>query len=130
MVARIITDNQFDVVAIQEVRDRDGAGVDRLLNTLGPPCAGTKLGGEPFRRAVGIVYRGDRVGGVWPARPWGSELRVFERVSLAPRFRAGTFDFELITAHLSWGDTAQRQEEMRTLAGLIATRHSHRPRKI
>ena len=120
MVARIITDNNFDIVAIQEVQ-HDGAGVDRLLNTLGPPWRGTSVSPESRSgERLTFIYRGDRASEIaTPMNLIGATPQVFERVPYCATFRAGNFDFELITAHLSWGDIRQRQGEMKALAGLI-----------
>lgn len=122
-ISGIITRNAFDLVAIQEVL-RDGAGVDALLNTLGPPWRSTHLSPEsPGGERLTFIYRDDRIRPVSPAVPLGgASTGVFERLPYAATFRCGAFDFELITVHLSWGDVAQRSNEMRTLADLVARR--------
>jgi len=123
LLSGIIVDHKFDIVAIQEVQ-RDGSGVDRLLNELGYPWRGTRLG-ERSRSGerLAYIYRGDRVQEIGQASNLpGASSRVFERVPYRATFRAGNFDFELITLHLSWGDVAQREDEMKTLASLVAKR--------
>lgn len=120
-VARLITDNQFDIVAIQEIH-QDGRGLDALLNQLGHPWRSTRLG-EKSRggERLSFIYRGDRVVELKPAADLsGAYNDVFERVPYSAAFKAGNFDFQLVTVHLSWSDTDQRTQEMQTLAHLVS----------
>ncbi len=114
-VAAIITDAGFDVVAIQEVK-REGEQVDRLLNVLGPPWRGTigPMTGNNERYA--FIYRGDRVMLLAKATLLDNPGRVFDRAPGSATFRAGAFDFELLTVHLSYTDTARRTREAAALA--------------
>lgn len=120
MVSKIITDNHFDIIAIQEVQ-RDGRGVDVLLNTLGFPWRSTSLSPESGSgERLTFVYRGDHLQEVGkPEVLPGASPGVFERIPYRATFRAGNFDFELITVHLTWGDVAQRQQEATDLANLL-----------
>ncbi len=120
MVARIIRDNAFDVVAIQEVF-KDGRGVDALLNELGHPWRGTSIGPESRSgERLAFIYRGDRVHEMSPAHELaGATNRVFDRIPYCALLKAGNFDFELVTVHLSWSDAAQRAGEVQTLARLL-----------
>ena len=119
-VSKIITDNRFDVMAIQEVQ-RDGSGVDVLLNALGSPWRSTSLSPESRSgERLTFVYRGDHVQEVGePQLLSGASPGVFERVPYCATFKAGNFDFELVTVHLTWGKVEQRQQEVEELARLL-----------
>ena len=119
-VAKIITDNRFDVLAIQEVQ-KDGRGVDELIHTLAGPWRSTSLSAESRSgERLAFVYRGDHVQELGrPEMLPGASPGVFERVPYCATFRAGNFDFELITVHLTWGNAVQRQQEVGELAKLL-----------
>lgn len=120
MVSKIITDNRFDVMAIQEVQ-KDGSGVDVLLNTLMGTWRSTSLSPESRSgERLTFIYRGDHVQEVGqPELLPGASPGVFERVPYCATFRAGNFDFELVTVHLTWGKVEQRQQEVEELARLL-----------
>ena len=120
-VAEVISQNYFDVVAIQEIY-RDGRAVDALLNQLGPPWRGTRLGPESRSgERLSFIYRGDRVVELkQTANLAGASSKVFDRIPYTATFKCGQFDFELVTVHLSWSDASQRQEEMLSLAALVS----------
>lgn len=120
VVSKIITDNHFDVVAIQEVQ-KDGRGVDTLLNTLGFPWRSTSLSPESRSgERLAFIYRGDHLQEVGkPEVLPNASPGNFERVPYCATFKAGNFDFQLITVHLTWGDVAQRQQEAAELAKLL-----------
>lgn len=116
-IAKIITSSNFDLVAIQEVK-KDGIGVDRLLNVLGSPWRATSL--SPMtgnsERFV-FIYNGDHLQEIESARFINSpDNRVFDRIPYQAAFRAGQFDFTVITVHLSYTDTARRRREAEALA--------------
>jgi hypothetical protein len=100
-VAEVIRASSFDVVAIQEVK-RDGRQVDALLNVLGSPWRATSLSGVTgnHERFV-FLYDGDHVqevagagGAHFVASP---RAAVFARTPYQATFRAGQFDFTLVT---------------------------------
>jgi endonuclease/exonuclease/phosphatase family metal-dependent hydrolase len=121
MIAGIITDAEIDVLAIQEVK-KDGRAVDRLLATLGPPWRGSEISpmtGNAERFA--FIYRGDRVQQVGKAGLLTlPQPQVFDRVPYSAIFRAGNFDFQLISVHLSYTDNARRRREAQALAQHVA----------
>lgn len=129
-VTSIIMSNAFDVVAVQEVMG-DGHGIDVLLNTLGHPWRGSRLSAESRSgERLAFIYRGDHVTETATAGPLeGASAAVFERVPYRGSFRAGNFDFELVTVHLSYTDTRQRAEEAAALATLVAARVQHQAEK-
>jgi endonuclease/exonuclease/phosphatase family metal-dependent hydrolase len=116
-IASIITSSHFDLVAIQEVK-QDGEEVDRLLNQLGAPWRSASLSpmtGNHERFA--FIYNGDHVQEI--SRPHfieDADRKLFDRVPYEQTFRAGKFDFTLVTVHLSYGDTQRRTREAQELA--------------
>ena len=122
-VAEVIRASSFDVVAIQEVK-REGRQVDALLNELGSPWRATSISDVTgnYERFV-FLYHGDHVRVVpgtharfvGPARG-----AVFDRRPYQATFRAGQFDFTLVTVHLSWDDRDRRRRESEALAPLAA----------
>ena len=119
-IARIISEANFDVLAIQEVK-KDGRAVDRLLATLGPPWRSggiSPMTGNNERFA--IIYRGDRVQEIGSASFIDlAEETIFDRHPYTARFRANRFDFQLIVVHLSYTDTGRRRLETQTLANCV-----------
>lgn len=116
-IAEIIRSSNFDVVAIQEVK-KQGEAVDRLLNELGSPWRATALSPTTgnYERFV-FLYHGDHVQPVGPAHfIAGPSVAVFDRMPFQGTFRAGNFDFTLISVHLSFTDTKRRRAEAEALA--------------
>lgn len=115
-IADVINQSHFDLVAIQEVK-QDGEQVDRLVNVLGVPWR-AELGpmtGNHERFA--FIYNGDHLQEIGQAGSIrGIDTRVFDRVPYQQAFRAGNFDFTLITVHLSYADTQRRRREADELA--------------
>jgi endonuclease/exonuclease/phosphatase family metal-dependent hydrolase len=117
----VIRQSSFDVVAVQEVK-REGQQVDALLNTLGPPWRATSLSPVTgnHERFV-FLYDGDHVreveGGHFVRSPLAA---AFGRTPYQATFRAGQFDFTLVTVHLTYEDKEHRRRESEALAGLAA----------
>jgi hypothetical protein len=120
-IADVIVSNHFDIVAIQEVKKR-GQEVDRLLNVLGPPWRATRfsdLTGN-FERFV-FIYNGDHVQEIGSAHFIASaDAIVFDRTPFQASFRAGNFDFVLITVHLSYSNVERRRKEAQALAHFVS----------
>jgi len=119
-IASIIKSAQFDIVAIQEVQ-RDGQIVEKLRRQLNEPwrhIVSDRTGSNYERYA--FLYRSDRVDIVDGSAMLlsGPEVAVFDRVPFTARFRAGHFDFALITVHLSFTNTERRASEARALSAL------------
>lgn len=115
-IARIVKDNRFDLVAIQEVQ-RQGQMVERLRRQLNEPWrhAVSERTGNNERYAV--LYRSDVLELVEkPTLLTGPDAAVFDRVPCRATFRAGAFDFVALTVHLSYTDTARRKREADALA--------------
>lgn len=121
-IADIIRSSSFDLVAIQEVK-RDGEMVDRLLNALGPPWRSTALSpmtGNSERFA--FIFNADHVESLdSPAFLDIPDVTVFDRRPFVGRFRSGTFDFTVLSVHLSYADRDRRQREARLLASCASS---------
>ena len=115
---------QFDIVALQEVEAI--AGLDRLVQEVESDtgldweyAVSTRVGEGKAAEYYAFVYRTDRVSyvecsaGIYP-EPTPED---FSREPFFATFRAGEFDFTLITVHITWGRRASlRTAECRRLA--------------
>lgn len=118
-IARLIRESGFDLVAIQEVRQR-GQTVQRLRRQLNEPwrMALSERAGEHERFA--FLYRSDRLELVGEPRLLsGPEAAIFARPPFMATFRAGQFDFTAITVHSSFTNVARRRSETETLSRYV-----------
>ena len=140
-IAEII--NQFDLVAIVELRD-DLHDLYRVMDILGPywhavfsdfntDRAGNRerIGYLYDKRAVaftGLAAEADPPRKKDPATGEYVSLIEWWRSPFMASFRAGTFDFILITAHVRWGgdDEAARVEPLTKLAEWIRDRRKEK----
>mgnify|MGYP005852866867 CR=1 FL=1 len=119
-IARVIEQSQFDVIAIQEIQG-DATPVDRLLNTLNPPdkivWRATSVSPRTASERFVFLYRADKLEHLGQAQflddPWLGER---SRRPYVASFRAGSFDFTLITVHFHFTDRDLRQAEAQRLA--------------
>jgi len=109
-IAEIIQSNHFDLLAVQELRG-SGEELDTLLNVLGPPWRATRYGpttGNHERFA--FLYNADHIEEVGPAQsvslPGAS---IFARTPYEDTFRAGNFEFTVVTVHLEWTNKLLRE---------------------
>src|SRR5437764_8966484 len=115
-IASIIRDSHFDLVAIQEVK-QDGEEVDHLLNVLGTPWRGAISPMTGNHERFAFIYDGDHVTEIGRAHFIDdTDAKLFDRVPFQQTFRAGNFDFTLVTVHLSYGDTQRRRREAEELS--------------
>lgn len=129
-IAEII--GQFDLVAVAELRDKLG-DLRRVMDILGPywkVLYSDYIADAPGNRErIGYVYdsRSVRATGlaaeVDPKRQKNKTSgKYIENISwwrspYMGSFRAGHFDFVLVTAHIQWGSSEkQRAEELESLA--------------
>ena len=118
-IAEVIRASRFDVLAVQEVKRR-GEQVDALLNELGPPWRATSISDVTgnHERFV-FLYNGDHVQELGGARfVESAHAAVFDRRPYQASFRAGQFDFTLITVHLSYEDRPRRRGETDALVNV------------
>jgi endonuclease/exonuclease/phosphatase family metal-dependent hydrolase len=124
---------QFDLIGVVELRD-DLADLGRVLKILGPtwravysdmiPDAGgnrERLGFIYDKRAV--AFNGLAAEASAPRSKKGIEYlpeRSFWRSPYMAAFRAGSFDFIVLTTHIRWGDSDEaRRQEIAMLADWI-----------
>jgi len=104
---------QFDIVALQEIEAIGGLSslLDQVETETGVDweyVVSTQVGGGNAAEYYAFMYRIDRVSyvecsaGVYPEPTPGD----FSREPFFATFRAGEFDFTLITVHITWGLSA------------------------
>jgi endonuclease/exonuclease/phosphatase family metal-dependent hydrolase len=122
-IARIIQSSGFDLVVIQEVQ-RTGQVVERLRRQLNEPWRHAVSDRTGNNERYGILYRSDRIELLdGPRLLSGPDAMVFDRAPLLAGFRAGAFDFTVVSVHLWYGDKAnnpRREREAQTLARLAS----------
>src|SRR5215212_7819555 len=118
-IAKIIKAAQFDLIAIQEVQ-REGQIVEKLRRQLNEPWRHVVSDRTGNNERYAFLYRGDRVEMVDGSARLILEPQtaVFDRAPFTASFRAGQFDFVLLTVHLSYTDHARRASEASALAAL------------
>jgi endonuclease/exonuclease/phosphatase family metal-dependent hydrolase len=134
---------QFDVIGIVELRD-DLTDLGRVLKTLGPywrvvysdmiPDAGGNRERLAFiydKRAA--VFNGLAAEASPPRKKVGQEYlseSSFWRSPYLASFKAGSFDFILLTTHIRWGDSeAARQKEIELLADWIEAKRTEKSKE-
>ena len=118
-IAQVIRASSFDVLAVQEVK-RQGEQVDALLNELGVPWRATSMSDVTgnHERFV-FLYNADHVQELGRARFVAApQAALFARRPYQASFRAGNFDFTLVTVHLAFEDRARRRRETEALASV------------
>ena len=105
----------FDLIAIQELRDEEV--IDRTLQILAdrghafravvsPPA------GRGVKELYAFLYRPDKVQPLGPQRLYPDPDDAFIREPFWASFKAGQFDFTLVTIHAIYGDSkADRRAE-------------------
>lgn len=113
----------LDVLALQEVRDPEV--VDRLVALLAArghryeAVVSEQVGRETSERYA-FLWRAGAVVSTYPAWLWSDSDDEFIREPFVGHFRAGAFDFTLITIHVIFGDrVAQRRAEAEALARVV-----------
>ena len=118
-IASLIRSHNFDLIAIQEVQQQ-GQSVQRLRMTLGEPWRHVVSEQTGNNERFAFLYRSDVIETLSdPAFITSAESVNFDRVPYAGTFRAGQFDFTLLTVHSWYGDAnfnARRQQETQALA--------------
>jgi endonuclease/exonuclease/phosphatase family metal-dependent hydrolase len=101
---------------------KHGEEVDRLVNELGVPWRASHFSDMTgnSERFV-FVYDGDHVQEVIPPHFINSpDVAVFDRTPYQATFKAGNFDFTLISVHLSYADSDRRRREAEALAHYVS----------
>ena len=118
-IAKQIKENEFDLVAIQEVQ-RQGQATHRLRRQLNEPWRVeiSEAAGD-FERFA-FLYRADKLELLGEPRLLdGPEASIFARPPFIATFRAGQFDFTAITVHSSYANVNRRRRETEALARYV-----------
>ena len=107
---------EFDFIAIQEVRDTKI--LDRTISMLKNQfdldykyLASPKIG-RKVKEIYAFLYRTDKVEYLEESYVVGDEKDLFIREPFFAKFKAGNFDFYVISIHIIWGDSiAERRAE-------------------
>src|ERR1051325_5483674 len=118
-IAKIIRAAKFDLIAIQEVQ-REGQIVEKLRRQRSEPWRHVVSDGTGNHERYAFLWRGNRVDMVDGSAHLilGAETAVFDRAPFRAGFKAGRFDFVLVTVHLSYTNHERRASEGSALAGL------------
>ena len=109
-VMEIITDiiTQFDIVAIQEIRDKSGTAITRLENLLDATgtdynyIIGPRLGRSSSKEQYAYIYNTDTIEAIGDPYTYDDSAKdIFHREPFIAQFKAknGTFDFTMVTIH-------------------------------
>jgi len=119
-IAKIVKEARFDLLAIQEVQLGGAQTVQKLRMQLNEPWRHAITEPTGNHERYGFVYREDRIQLLEPPALYdGPEAAVFDRVPAIAKFRAGNFDFILLTAHLWYGDKANNPRRKAEAAALV-----------
>lgn len=125
---------RYDIVAIQEIRDKSGTAIvdlEKAVDDLGTEYTviiGPRLGRTSSKEQYAYIYRDDTI------EPVGSPYTYTEPTGTDPfhrepfismfKAKAGTFDFVLINIHT---DPDEAEEEIRSLANILSDAKTHFP---
>jgi endonuclease/exonuclease/phosphatase family metal-dependent hydrolase len=128
-IARIIKESQFDLVAIQEVQQA-GEEAAKLRRQLTDPWRLVLSERTGNNERFAFLYRSDRIELLdTPHFMPADEARTFDRAPFIATFKAGQFDFTLVTIHLSYTDTPRRRREAEALARFAKDLAAHASEK-
>jgi endonuclease/exonuclease/phosphatase family metal-dependent hydrolase len=128
-IADIIKSSGFDLIAIQEVQ-QEGQEIQKLRRQLNEPWRHVISERTGNNERFAFLYRGDRVELIdTPHLMSKPTAQVFDRAPFMATFRAGQFDFTLVTVHLSYTDTARRRREAEALARFAKDLAAHAAEK-
>jgi len=128
---------QYDIVALQEVESLEGLerlrqAVEERSGVTWKTAASPKVGEGQAAEYYAFIYRADRVSetagphGVYPA----SSSTEFSRPPFYDTFKAGNFDFTLITVHITFATPASRRaDEVRRLKQVWIYVHGLEPKE-
>jgi endonuclease/exonuclease/phosphatase family metal-dependent hydrolase len=108
---------ECDVTGIQELRDY--AVLRRTLKILGPQYAfeASEPVGRGVKEIYAFVYRSDKIVLLEKGRLFPDPKDEFIREPYFASFKAGNFDFTLLTVHILYGkNEAERRPELASLA--------------
>lgn len=113
---------EFDVMVVQEIRDRSETVADRFLERINQeapsPYAlveGPRLGRSNSKEQYAIYFNPARVE-VLTYYTWEDDDDDFEREPLIAKFRSGNFDFTIVVCHIKPTDAEAELEALRKVA--------------
>ena len=119
-VMKVIADiiKQFDIVAVQEIRDNSGTAIKKLMSMLGVQyhyIISKRLGRTSSKEQYAYIYR---EGVELLQRPFEhpDTLDLFHRQPFIAHFKKGEFDFMLVTIHI---DPDEAEEEIYELNNVV-----------
>ncbi len=115
----------YDIVAIQEVRDAKDETVPYLLNRLGPQyqaVTSPRLGRTNSKEQYAFVYRTDKVEAQGIDTVFEDSSDWFEREPHAQRFKSGRFTYVLVNIHIKPDDAPR---EIGHLVDVVSSMRSH-----
>jgi endonuclease/exonuclease/phosphatase family metal-dependent hydrolase len=131
-IASLIKSNAFDLLAIQEVQQQ-GQTVQRLRMSLGEPWRHVISDQTGNRERFAFLFRADVIETVTePTFVVSPDAVNFDRVPFMGTFRAGQFDFTLVTVHSWYGDAnfnERRARETQALARVCESLLAASPEK-
>ena len=109
-VMEIITDiiTQFDIVAVQEIRDKSGTAITHLENLLDATgtdynyIIGPRLGRTSSKEQYAYIYNTNTIEAIGEPYTYDDSAKdIFHREPFIAQFKAknGTFDFTMVTIH-------------------------------
>jgi len=116
---------KFDIIAIQEIRDKEETAILLLMNEINKETrsydylVGPRLGRTSSKEQYAFIYRNDRIKYDYFPITWNDdEEDIFEREPYLANFYTteGTFDFVLINIHTKPEDA---QSEIKTLPRIM-----------
>lgn len=128
ILARTIT--EFDIVAIQEIRDASGIAIVDLENEVDllgedyTTIVGPRLGRTSSKEQYAYMFRTNRIESIGAYTFDDSALDYFHREPLIAKFKAinGNFDFVLVTLHT---DPDEATEEINALPLVVANAQNY-----
>ena len=112
-VMQALTDivSQYDIIAIQEVRDSTEETVpyfvERLNQASGKAYAsvtGQRVGRSSSKEQYAFIYDTSKISYTGGSYTWKDTLDIFEREPFIAQFKAGNFDFVLANIHTKPAD--------------------------
>jgi deoxyribonuclease-1-like protein len=111
------TARNFDIIAIQEIRDSDQTALPMLLgriNSLGLPhynfTVGPRLGRTSSKEQYAYIYKEGIL--LLGNQTFNDSSDLFHREPYMARFMAGDFDFVLVTLHSDPDETPQELDSL------------------
>lgn len=101
--------SEFDLIAIQEIRDKEGASLPRLAEMLNYSYViSPRLGSTSSKEQYAFLYNSSKV--AFENVSYVLDFSDFERPPFIAKFKAGEFDFFVVDIHVKPESGTTRQE--------------------